>query len=224
MKNSNANFKLKAFLIPITIMLILGVVLFLPAGSFRYWEGWVFWIINLISIFFITFYFMKKDPELLSRRTEFKEKEKTRKVPAIFNLYLLGYIIPGLDFRYHWSTVPTALIIAANGICFLGFILIILVFMKNTYASTIIQVEKEQKVITTGPYTIVRHPMYMGMLLMLLFTPLALGSYWAIIPFLLSIPMNIIRIKGEEEILTKEVQGYKDYCIKTKYRLIPFIW
>lgn len=155
---------------------------------------------------------------------KYKEKENTRKVPVIFNLYLLGYIIPGLDFRYHWSLVPTALIIVADVIYILGFILIIRVFMENTYASTVIQVEKEQKVITTGPYKVVRHPMYTGMLFMLLFSPLALGSYWAIIPFLFSIPTIIIRIIGEEEILIQELQGYKDYCIKTRYRLIPFLW
>jgi protein-S-isoprenylcysteine O-methyltransferase Ste14 len=222
MENSNGNFKLKAYLIPVTIMLLLGVVLFLSAGSFRYWEGWIFWFINFVSIFFITVYFLKKSPELISRRMKYKEN--TRKVPAMFNLYLLGYIIPGLDFRYHWSIVPPALVIAANIIYFLGFMLIIFVFRENTYASTVVQVEEEQKVITTGPYKVVRHPMYTGMLLMLLFTPLALGSYWAIIPFLLSVPVIIIRAIGEEEVLVRELQGYREYCLKTPYRLIPFIW
>ncbi|WP_416100994.1 methyltransferase family protein [Clostridium carboxidivorans] len=105
-----------------------------------------------------------------------------------------------------------------------GYIFIIFVFNENSYASTIIQVENKQQVISTGPYSIVRHPMYLGMLIMFLFTPLALGSYWAVIPFLLSVPMNVFRIKSEEEVLLRELPGYKDYCLKTHYRLIPLIW
>lgn len=168
--------------------------------------------------------FSKKSPELLSRRMQYKEKETTRKPPAFLNLYFLCYVIPGLDFRFHWSTVPVWLVIAANAIVFLGYIFIILVFKENSYASTVIQVEKEQRVITTGPYAIVRHPMYLGLVLMILFTPLALGSYWAIIPALLCIPMNVFRIIGEEEVLLRDLTGYKDYCLKTRYRLIPLVW
>ncbi|RMD00743.1 isoprenylcysteine carboxylmethyltransferase family protein [Clostridium autoethanogenum] len=133
-------------------------------------------------------------------------------------------IVMGIDFRFHWSSVPVWIVIISNIIVLLGYIFIIFVFNQNSYASTIIQVEKEQQVITTGPYSIVRHPMYLGMLLMLLFTPLALGSYWAVLPFLLSVPMNIFRIKNEEEVLLRDLPGYKEYCIKTPYRLIPLIW
>lgn len=216
--------RFKIILTPLIIMIVLGVVLFIPAGSFRYWEAWIYWSEFFAITLFITVYFFKKNPELLSRRTKFREKGNTRKVPAFLNFYLAGYLVPGLDYRFHWSSVPAWVIIVANAIVFLGFLLIFFVFKENSYASTIIQVEKEQQVITTGPYAIVRHPMYMGLLLMLLFTPLALGSYWAIIPFLLCIPLNVIRIGIEEEVLLRDLPGYKDYCLKTRYHLIPLIW
>lgn len=224
MEGNTKLFKLKAYLVPIIIMIVMGVVLFLPAGSFRFWEAWIFWFGISALTLFIAAYFLKKSPELLSRRMQYKEKETTRKPPAFLNLYLLGYLIPGLDFRFHWSIVPVWIVIASNAIVFLGYIFIILVFKKNSYASTIIQVEKEQQVITNGPYAVVRHPMYMGMLVMQLFTPLALGSYWAIIPCLLCIPINVFRIIGEEKVLLRDLSGYKDYCLKTRYRLIPLIW
>ncbi|MEL7567526.1 MAG: isoprenylcysteine carboxylmethyltransferase family protein [Dehalobacterium sp.] len=216
--------KKKAFLVPTIILLVLGGVLFVPAGSLRFWAAWIYWSGFSVLTLFITIYFLKKSPELLSRRMQFKEKETTRKPPTFLNLYFLCYVIPGFDFRFHWSTVPVELVIAANAIVFLGYIFIIIVFNVNSYASTIIQVEKEQRVITTGPYAIVRHPMYLGMLLMMLFTPFALGSYWAIIPALLCIPMNVFRIIGEEEVLLRDLTGYTDYCSKTRYRLIPLVW
>ncbi len=216
--------KAKAYRIPVIIMIVLGLVLFLPAGSLRYWPAWIFWFGISALTFFIAAYFLKKSPELLARRMKLKDQENTRKPPAFLNLFLLGYLIPGLDFRFHWSAVPVWLVIASNALVFLGYIFIIIVFKENSYASTVIQVEQEQQVITTGPYAIVRHPMYLGMLIMSLFTPLALGSYWAIIPFLLTVPWTVIRIKIEEETLLRDLPGYKDYCLKTPYRLIPSIW
>ena len=216
--------KQKTLLVPIFILIVLGAVLFGPAGSFRFWEAWIFWAGFAILTLFIAIYFLSKSPDLLARRMRFKEKETTRKPPAFLNLYVLCYIIPGLDFRFHWSNVPFWLVIAANAVVFMGYIFIIFVFKENSYASTVIQVEKEQRVITTGPYSVVRHPMYLGLLLMILFTPLALGSYWAIIPALLCIPMNVFRIIGEEEVLSRDLTGYQDYCGKTHSRLIPFVW
>ena len=217
--------KLKAFLVPIIIMIVMGLVLFLPAGSLKFWEAWIWWSIISAMTLLITTYFLKNDPGLLSRRMTVKEKEKQPGIIRIISfLSMLTYLIPGVDYRYHWSVVPVWIIIAANALVLLGYVFIFLVFKENSYASTIIQVEKEQQVIKTGPYAIVRHPMYTGLLIMMLFTPLALGSYWALIFAWLFIPTFIFRIRKEEEVLLRDLPGYKDYYIKTPYRLIPSFW
>lgn len=217
---------LKAYLGPAVILILLGAVLFITAGTFRFWEAWIFWLQISALTLFITAYFLKHAPELLLRRAQTKEQDTMQKIPSLLSkLNLFGYLIPGLDYRFHWSAVPYWVIVAANVIVFLSYIFIIFVFKENSYASAVVQVEEGQQVITTGPYAIVRHPMYMGMLLMQMFTPIALGSYWAIIPFfILFIPYLVLRIKGEEKMLLCDLPGYKDYCRKTRYRLLPFIW
>ncbi len=225
MESNTKASKLKAFLVPIIIMIVMALVLFLPAGSLKFWEAWIWWSIISAMTLLITTYFVKKDPELLARRMKVKEKEPQPGIIRILSfLSLFAYFIPGFDYRYHWSSVPVWIIIAANALVFLGYVFIFLVFKENSYASTVIQVEKKQQVIKTGPYAIVRHPMYTGLLMMMLFTPLALGSYWALIFALLFIPTLIFRIRKEEEVLLRDLPGYKDYYIKTPFRLIPSIW
>lgn len=222
--NTNLS-KSKAYRVPLIIAIVMGIILFLPAGSLRFWEAWIYWFETFALTMFITTYFLKKNPELLARRNQFKEKEPQRGIMRVISfLSIVGFLIPGFDYRFHWSAVPVWVIIASNAVVLLGYVFIFFVFKENSYASTIIQVEKEQQVITTGPYAIVRHPMYLGLLLTLLFTPLALGSYWALIFFLFFIPGLISRIKNEEEVLLRNLPGYKDYCLKTRYRLIPLIW
>ncbi|MGE5372897.1 MAG: methyltransferase family protein [Solirubrobacterales bacterium] len=215
----------KAYLVPVIIMIVLGLVLFLPAGSFKFWQGWIWWSILSGLTLFITAYFVKRDPGLLSRRMNVKEKEPQPGVLKVLSLLsMFTYLVPGFDYRFHGSAVPVWVVITANVLVFLGYVLIIMVFRENSYASTVIQVETEQPVITTGPYAIVRHPMYTGLMIMMLVTPLALGSYWALIFSSLFIPINILRIRKEEAVLLRDLPGYADYCAKTRYRLIPFVW
>jgi protein-S-isoprenylcysteine O-methyltransferase Ste14 len=222
---NNANkSKSKTFIVPLILMIIMWIILFIPAGSIKFWEAWILWSgFSLITVF-IGLYFAKKNPEFLERRTKVQEKGTSKKTPAYFKLYYLGFILPGFDFRFHWSNEPVWLVIASNILFFGAYILIFFVFRENTFASTVIQVENEQHVITTGPYSIIRHPMYSGMVIMSLFMPLALGSYYSLIPMLFIIPITLLRIKNEEEILLRDLNGYKEYCLKTPYRLIPLIW
>lgn len=162
---------------------------------------------------------------LLLRRTRFRQNKTTTKPPAFLNcLQMTGYIVAGLDFRFNCSLVPFWIVIISNTVVFPGYIFIVIVFNENRYASTNIQVGKKQAVILTGPYSIVRHPMYLGLLVMSLFTPSAIGSYWAFIPFSTSILYLVFRIRSEEAMLLQELAGYKDYCTRITYRLIPLIW
>jgi protein-S-isoprenylcysteine O-methyltransferase Ste14 len=204
----------------------IGVFFFLPAGTFRYWEAWVYSLAMLVPMLITVIYLAKNDPALLDRRMRFKEKEKKqKKIVRLFRLpFILGFLIPGFDHRFNWSEISPALVIIANFMVFLGYLWVFLVFRENTYTSRIVEVEEGQKVISTGPYSIVRHPMYLGASIMYLFTPLALGSWWTLLVFIFLPLVLVYRIFDEERILLRELPGYKEYCEKTRYRLIPFIW
>jgi protein-S-isoprenylcysteine O-methyltransferase Ste14 len=167
-------------------LVFIGVFFFLPAGTFRYWEAWVYSLSMLIPMLIIIIYLAKNDPALLDRRLRFKEKEeKQKKIVRLFRLpFILGFLIPGFDHRFNWSEISPALVIIANFMVFIGYLWVFLVFRENTYTSRIVEVEEGQKVISTGPYSIVRHPMYLGASIMYLFTPLALGSWWALLIFI----------------------------------------
>ena len=219
----------KAFLGLVFLLVLLWLGLFLPAWSLSFWQAWAFWFIFSISTIIVTVYLLKNDIKLLETRTKVgptSEKEKSQKIIQFFaSIFFISLAIePGFDYRYHWSNVPLYLVLTGDIFVLLGFIIIFFVFKENSYASGIIEKDQEQKVITTGPYRIVRHPMYTGGVLLLISTPLALGSYWALlISFFLSVVI-VIRLFYEEKFLMKNLPGYKDYCEKTRHRLIPFIW
>jgi protein-S-isoprenylcysteine O-methyltransferase Ste14 len=205
---------------------VMGVLILLPAGTFNYWQFYVFCGLLMVPMLAVLFYFLKNDPKFLERRSRAREKEKAQALISILSsvIFLAGFIIPGLDKRFGWSHVPVHITLLACVAILLGYLIIFMVFRQNSYASRVIEVDDEQEVISTGLYAIVRHPMYMGVLIMYIPTPVALGSYWGLIPFAL-LPLSLVlRLLNEEKVLKENLKGYKDYCQKTRYRLIPYIW
>jgi len=222
MKNLIRKIIIRFSLLPV----FLGLLTLLPAGTFNYWQVYVYITVLVIPMIFVLLYFLKNDPQFLERRTRAKEREKAQIIIQItFSfIFLSGFIVPGLDQRLGWSNIPFSIVLLADVVILLGYLIIFTVFKQNSYASRVVEVDNNQKVISTGLYSIVRHPMYVGVLIMFIPTPIALGSYWGLIPMAL-IPFAIVlRILNEEAVLIRELPGYKEYCQKTKYRLIPFIW
>jgi protein-S-isoprenylcysteine O-methyltransferase Ste14 len=210
----------------LSALIVLPLIFFLPAGTWRYWHAWVYTIILLVPMFLLMQYMIMNQPELLVRRMQFREKENTQKkiIALSYIPIVLAFLLPGFDYRFGWSHVPVWLVIVSDVLVVAGYAVTIWVFRENQFASRIVEVEEEQKVIDTGPYAIVRHPMYVGVLIMYVFTPLALGSFWSVIPALFILPVLVIRAVDEEKVLSKDLAGYEEYKLKTKYRLIPGIW
>ena len=207
-------------------VIFVAVLLFVPAGSFRYWRGWVFMAIVFVPMPITSVYFMKRDPQLVERRLRTKEKISEQKTIIRWAQFVVfaSLLIPGLDYRFGWSRVPLWLTILSQLLVFAGYLITLWVMKENSFASRTVQVEEGQKVISTGPYRLVRHPMYFGAVLMLLFTPLALGSWWALPGFLLVIPLIVLRLLNEEKMLRSDLPGYSDYCLRTRSRLLPLLW
>jgi protein-S-isoprenylcysteine O-methyltransferase Ste14 len=211
--------------------LLFGVLLFLPAGTFRYWEGWAFLAVWFIPGILVFLYFYKHDPALVKRRMQRKEPVKAQKtiMKATYVVFVIAFLIPGSDFRFGWTrewlgAVPLWLKVASLLMVLGGTLITYWVMDVNRYAASTIQVEADQKVISTGPYKWVRHPMYFGILVMMLFAPLALASYVAWPFFALVLPVLALRLLNEEKVLRRELPGYAEYCEGTRYRLIPYIW
>jgi protein-S-isoprenylcysteine O-methyltransferase Ste14 len=206
--------------------LFLGLIVLLSAGTLKFWQIYVYFAVLVVPMVFALLYFLKKDPRFLERRMKEKEKERQQKLIQILGIliFLAGFITAGLDHRFAWSGVPIYLILTADIIVLLSYLMIFFSFRENTYASRIVEVSEHQKVISTGPYKFVRHPMYLGVLVMFLATPISLGSYWALTPFAFLPVLLVLRILNEEKVLSNNLQGYKEYCERTKYRLLPGVW
>lgn len=207
-------------------LLVLMAAFFLPAGTFAYWQGWLYLAVLFTPLCFVVVYLLKNEPDLLERRMHYREREKEQNliIKLSFIPFILAYILPGFDFRFGWSNTPFWLIIVSDVMVLGSYLWVVNVFRTNRYASRVVEVEKEQKVISTGPYALVRHPMYTGVAIMYLFSPLALGSYWSVIPALFIIPVLIFRLLNEEKVLARDLPGYTEYMDKVKYHLFPGIW
>ena len=207
-------------------VLIIGLLLFIPANTINYWNGWLFMGILFIPMFIAGIVMMIKSPELLRKRLDANEKQKTQKQVILYSslMFLFGFIIAGLNYRYSWIVLPTPVVIVSSVIFILAYILYAEVLRENTYLSRTIKVQENQKVVDTGLYAIVRHPMYAITILLFLSMPLVLGSLISFIIFLVYPFIIAKRIKNEEAVLTKELVGYTDYKKKVKYKMIPFIW
>ena len=208
---------------------IMGVVLFVTAGTLDYWQAWVYLFVFTVTSLFTTIYLIKHDPELLKRRLRGGPTAETRASQRVIMAFTsLGFIgllvVPALDRRLGWSNIPVYVVVAGDTLVAIGFYFIFLVYRENTYTSATIEIAANQKVIDSGPYSLVRHPMYASALLYLLGTPLALGSYWGLVPFLVIVPFLIWRIFDEEKMLTNELEGYGKYRQRVRDRLIPGVW
>jgi protein-S-isoprenylcysteine O-methyltransferase Ste14 len=207
-------------------MVVIGALLFIPAGSFQFWQGWVYIAIWFVPGLFAFAYLYKHDPQLIERRMQFKEKvrEQKRIMTFVYVAWLIAFVLPGLDHRFGWSHSPLWLTIFSQAVAFCGFGMTLWVMKVNRFASRTIQVEPGQELISRGPYRLVRHPMYLGGCAMWLFTPLALGSYLTLPAFVLLIPLIVLRLLNEEKILCQELPGYAEYCLRTRFRLVPLLW
>ena len=207
-------------------VLIIGLLLFIPAKTLDYWNGWLFMGLLFIPMFIVGIVMMKKKPDLLRKRLNAKEKQNEQKQVLLFSglMFLIGFIIAGLNYRYKWIVMPNSVVVVSSAIFIIAYILYAEVLRENTYLSRTIEVQENQKVVDTGLYGIVRHPMYAATILLFLSMPLILGSIISFIIFLIYPFIISKRIKNEEKVLEKDLIGYAEYKRKVKYKIIPFIW
>jgi protein-S-isoprenylcysteine O-methyltransferase Ste14 len=208
---------------------VVGVLIFGAAGTLRYPAAWAFMALFFGSSLAITLYLMRRDPELLARRVKAGPVAEQRASQRLIQLrasaaFLAIIAVPELDHRLGWSRVPALVVIAGDILVALGFLAVFLVFRENSYASAVVEIEAAQKVIDTGPYAVVRHPMYAGALVLLAGIPLALGSFWGLLVLAPFAAVIAWRLLDEETLLRRQLPGYAAYCARTRYHLIPFVW
>jgi protein-S-isoprenylcysteine O-methyltransferase Ste14 len=226
MKFKMNNLNTKAWRALIFLIVVMALILFLSAGTIHYWQAWWYLAVSFGSSLLITLYLSRHDPALLARRAStgpIAKKEKPQRIIMLFTS--MGFIallsVSGLDIRFGWATAPPAVAILGDVFVLAGFYVVFLVYKENTFASARIEIAKDQRVISTGPYAIVRHPMYAGGLPLMIGTPLALGSYWGLFPFAAMSPFLLWRILDEEQFLATNLPGYTEYRAKVRWRLIP---
>lgn len=207
-------------------VILVGALIFLPAWSLAFWQGWLLMAVLFVPMFGAGIVMLYVKPELLKRRLQAKEKRKTQDLVIKFSglMFIAGFVVSGLNFRFGWYTLPTAVSIVGAVLFLTAYLLYAEVLRENAYLSRVIEVCEGQKVVDTGLYGIVRHPMYAVTLLLFISMPLVLGSIYALPIFLLYPFLIVKRIKDEEKLLEAELEGYAEYKKKVKYRLIPFIW
>lgn len=211
------------------LALMMALLLFVPAGTLHYWQAWAFLAVFLGASLAITAYLFRHDRELLERRLRAgpsAETEASQKIIQAFAglVFIAALVVPALDHRFGWSHLPLPVVLAGDVLVALGFLIVFRVFRVNTFTASTIEVAAEQQVITTGPYALVRHPMYAGALLLFLGIPLALGSLWGLLVFVPALLVLVWRLVDEEKFLVDNLAGYEAYRRKTRYRLIPHIW
>ena len=210
-------------------MLALGAMVFIPAGTFYYWQGWAYAGTSIFASALYTLYLVKYDPALLQRRQQAgpsHEKEPAQKIIILFMFaaFVALIALPPLDYRFGWSPVPWTVSVIGDALVAFSFYFFYLVSKVNTYAAANVRVEQGQRVVDAGVYGFVRHPMYFGALFLIVGTPLALGSWWTLLLTPVFLLLLYFRIASEENVLVRDLAGYADYQRKVRYRLIPFVW
>ncbi len=211
------------------VIIVMGLLIFISAGTVHYWQAWTYLVVYFGASLLISLYLMKKDPALLQRRMSggpTAEKTRTQQFSMLFASagFIGSLIVPALDHRFAWSNMPIYAVVAGDILTVVSFYIMFLVFRENSFASATIEIAEDQKVISTGLYAFVRHPMYAGGSLLFIGTPLALGSYWGLLTFAIVLPALIWRLLDEEKFLAKNLPGYIDYCAKVGWRLIPGVF
>jgi protein-S-isoprenylcysteine O-methyltransferase Ste14 len=210
-------------------LIAFGVLLFMPAGTFAYWQGWLFILVFSISTQAIGIYLARKDPALLARRLQAgptaEQRTSQRVISALaFGSFAAVMVFSALDHRFGWSPVPTWLSLVGDGLVAVGLYINFLALRENTYSASNIRVEQGQTVVSTGPYAVARHPIYAGALLMVVGVPLALDSWLGLLALVVTIPVLVWRILDEEELLTNDLPGYAIYAQRVRFRLVPYVW
>ena len=213
----------------VALALVMALLLFVPAGTVRYWQAWVYLAIFIGAAAIMTCDLLRRDRALLERRMVAGPSGETRPAQKVIMLFTsIGFVallvVPALDYRFGWSTVPTGVVATGGALVAIGFWLISRVYHENTFSAATVQIAENQRVISTGPYAIVRHPMYASALLYLVGTPLALGSYWGLVPIAAILPFLIWRLIDEEHLLSTKLPGYIEYKRRVRHRLVPFVW